>query len=89
MLTFSSFPSLSFSCLSFLCAIESGSEDQDCHILVSNKVSAQTASPMTSRRAGVWVVVGRVCEWDVLGKTICVETESRSAAEPYIEESSD
>ena len=42
---------------------------------------------------GVWVwslkVVGRVDGWDVLGRAAWAETELRSVAEPYIEQSSD
>ena len=34
-------------------------------------------------------VVGRVEGWDVLRKAVWAETEPRSAAEPYIELSSD
>ena len=58
-------------------------------ILVSSEVSAQTALSRTSWRVGVLVVVGRVNEWDVLGKAVWAETEPRSEAEPYIEQSGD
>ena len=62
---------------------------QGCQILVSSEVSAQTALPRTSWRVGVMGVVGRVDGWDVLGRAVWAETEPRSVAEPYIEQSSD
>ena len=34
-------------------------------------------------------VGARVYGWDVLGKAVWAETEPRSVAEPYIEQSSD
>ena len=34
-------------------------------------------------------VMGRVDGWDVLGKAVWAETEPRSVAEPYIDQSSD
>ena len=36
-----------------------------------------------------WVVVGRVSGWDVLRRAVWAETEPRSVAKPYIEQSSD
>ena len=66
-----------------------GSNRQSCQILVPSEVSAQTAFPRTSWRVRVLVVVGRVHGWDVLGKAVWAETEPRSAAEPYIEQSGD
>ena len=49
---------------------------------MSSEVSDETAFTRASWRVWVIVVVGRVNEWEALGKAVSAEAEPRSVAEP-------
>ena len=49
---------------------------------MSSEVSDESAFPRASWTVGVMVVVGRVDEWEALGKAVSAEAEPRSQMFP-------